>query len=417
MDMGSDVPIYASGDEMRLSQVVTNLLSNAVKFTPEKGSIHLNVRNLGDDGNETVIEIEVTDSGIGITPEQQTKLFTSFEQADGGIARKFGGTGLGLAISKKIVELMGGQISVKSEYGSGSTFVFTVRLRNVEGGMRTQKYSRALYENLRVLVIDDDFEVLDYFKRVMCDFSIKCDTINNGRDALDKVRVAQDEHAPYDIIFIDYMMEDMDGIETTRYIRDIAGETVKVIMVSATEWNLIEDEARAAGVQMFIQKPLFQSPIFNAINELVFNKGSVRKPDMGPETMAVTYSHCRILLAEDIEINREIAITLLEDTKIQIDCAEDGEQALRMFSETPDYDLILMDVQMPLMDGLEATRRIRASGAEQAKSVPIVAMTANAFAEDIEVCRQAGMDDHIGKPIDMDVLLAKLYKYLCDKRD
>ncbi len=277
MQVAQDVPDYITGDELRLTQVVMNLLSNAVKFTPENGHVRMHA---SAGGGGTTLFVEVLDDGIGIPPEQQGKLFTLFEQVDAGIARKFGGTGLGLAISKRIVELMGGTISMDSEPEKGSRFFFEIPLRAAEAGV----------------------------------------------------------HAP--------PCTDM---------ADIAGRT---------------------------------------------------------------YSRCRMLLVDDIEINREIAAALLEDTKIQIDCAQDGREALARFTSAQEpYDMILMDMQMPVMDGLEATRRIRASGAPQAAEVPIVAMTANAFKEDVEACKQAGMDDHIGKPVEQEELLCKLARYLDGKQD
>ena len=284
-DIAPSVPEYLVGDEQRLTQVIANLLSNAVKFTPDMGSIKFNARVIAEEENISTLQIEVIDSGIGISKEQQENLFHSFEQADGSIARKYGGTGLGLAISKKIVELMGGDIWVESELGKGSAFKFTFKAEK------------------------------------------------SG-----KVRKEHEKNP-------DTAAEQSGGAGADEVISSFEGKTA--------------------------------------------------------------------LLAEDVEINREIVLAMLEDTKLAIDCAEDGNEAFEAFKANPGkYDIIFMDMQMPEVDGLEATRRIRASGIPEGAKVPIIAMTANVFREDIEKCLEAGMNDHIGKPIDFDELMQKIKKYL-----
>ncbi len=410
-----EVPNNLLGDELRFSQVITNLLSNAVKFTPDQGRVQLNVKLLEQQDNRTqsLIRVEVMDTGIGISPEQQKKLFHSFEQAEGNISRRFGGTGLGLVISKKIVELMGGEIGVTSQYGAGSCFYFTAKLRNNENAQDVSRFSKEVYQNLRVLVVDDDQTVLDYFLSLFQPYGIYCDTVNNGADAVELAKTSLDAGVPYEIVFVDYLMEEMDGIETTRGIRSVIGDSVNVIMISISEWTLIEQEAVDAGIVRFIPKPLFRKTIFDAIDELVLSQ-TLLQEDERPVQPGARYSRCRMLLVEDIEINREIALTLLEETNIKIDCAENGLEAVNCVLENPGvYDIILMDIQMPLMDGLEATRRIREMGVR----VPIVAMTANAFKEDVEACKKAGMQDHISKPIDVDELYQKVGKYLRGKED
>ncbi len=418
VDIDTDMPHHLIGDELRLSQVITNLLSNAVKFTPDQGSVTLKITNHGTDGDVCTLGCEVIDNGIGISPEQMEKLFRSFEQAEANITRKFGGTGLGLAISKKIVELMGGQVSVTSQLGKGSNFSFKAKLAIDKKLSNRSIFDRSVYAATRVLVVDDDQTVLDYFRRMMAQFEIRCDLALSGREALDMVGAAVAQNNAYHIIFVDYLMEEMDGIETVRRIRQVAGESVSVIMISISAWHTIEREASEAGIIRFIQKPLFQSSILNAINELVISKEALL-PNQGIANQPrKTFGGCRILLAEDIAINREIVITLLEETLVKIDCAETGLEALDMFCQDPGlYDLILMDVQMPQMDGITATQEIRALGTENALAVPIVAMTANAFKEDAEACLRAGMNDHLGKPVDIDELIAVIEKYLVGRED
>ncbi len=419
VNLDTDCPRAVLGDELRLSQVITNLLSNAVKFTPERGSIYLSIgHKLLPDGKSSEMSIEVRDTGIGIAPEQQSRLFQAFEQADGSITRRFGGTGLGLAISKSIMELMGGRIEMRSEEGKGSAFTIHFTLEHSATAHRHEKPDSSLFKDLRVLVVDDSHETLGFFTRTLMGFGITCDTVDNGAVAVEMAQRAHNRRKPYDIIFVDYLMEGLDGIETSRRIRQMTGQSTHIIMVSMLDWSNIENEARAVGVAGFLNKPLFQSAIFNLINEFVHG-GPVRPADIA-KTVACekVFSQCRLLLVEDMEINREIALALLEDTQIEIECVENGLEAVAVMQERPeDFDVILMDVQMPVMDGLEATRRIRALGTLQAKSIPIIAMTANAFREDVLECKEAGMNDHVSKPIDTDELTEKIELYLAGKQD
>jgi hemerythrin-like metal-binding protein len=403
------IPRYVIGDDQRLAQVITNLLSNAVKFTPEQGSIVLETRLIKEEEGICTIGIEVSDTGIGISQEQQARLFTSFEQAESSTSRKFGGTGLGLAISKRIVELMGGGIGVQSQLGKGSTFAFTIQAKRGQKGGESLLGSGADWKNLRILAVDDALETREYIAEIIRGFGVTCDSAAGGEDALELIR----RNGSYDIYFVDWKMPGMGGIELSRKIKENGADKSVVIMISATEWNVIEAEAKSAGVDKFLPKPLFPSAIADCINECL-GIDSLRAADKSRTGVADSFEGRRILLAEDVEINREIVLTLLEPALLTIDCAENGEDAVKMFSEAPDkFDMIFMDVQMPEMDGYEATRRIRALDIPQAKEVPIVAMTANVFREDIEKCFEAGMNDHIGKPLDIDEVLDKLRKYLC----
>jgi len=403
-----EIPDALLGDEQRLTQVITNLLGNAVKFTPDQGSIKIDTRYLGEENGVCTIQVSVTDSGIGISPEQQSRLFQSFSQAESNTASKFGGTGLGLVISKNIVEMMGGRIWIESELGRGAAFIFTIQAK------QTEKKTRILpnLDNIRVLAVDDDpltlEYFLEYFKELTEQCGASCDIAASGEDALKRIS----DGGVYDIYFIDYRMPGINGLELAKKVT--AGKTGAdkpfVILISAAEYGDIEDAAKAAGVDKFLSKPVFPSDVLDIISELF----GISQPNNDDVKQAVTQfeGHC-ILLAEDMEINREIVLSLLEPTLLEIDCAQNGAEAVSMFTETPDkYDMIFMDVQMPEMDGYEATRRIRALDIPRAKTVPIVAMTANVFREDIEKCLEAGMNGHVGKPLDSDENLDKLRAYL-----
>jgi signal transduction histidine kinase/DNA-binding response OmpR family regulator len=408
-----DIPPELIGDDQRIAQVVTNLLSNAVKFTPENGAIHLEARLLEKETEKEngpcTLQISVADTGIGISEEQQSRLFTSFQQAESGTSRKFGGTGLGLAISKRIVEMMGGRIGVESEPGKGSTFAFTLKAERTSGERPRLLNENVNWNNVRLLVVDDNRYILDYFGEIARGIGLACDTAESGEQALAMI----DRNGAYNIYFVDWKMPGMNGIELTRRIKAANGESkAVVIMISSTEWTAIEGDAKNAGVNKFIPKPLFPSAIVDYLNECL-GRGLPAPEKTQPEETA-SFEGKRLLLAEDVEINREIVLSLLEPTLLAIDCAENGAEAVRLFSESPErYDMIFMDVQMPEMDGYEATRRIRALGPPKAREIPIVAMTANVFREDIERCLAAGMNDHIGKPLDLDEVLSMLRKYLC----
>ena len=401
------IPVNLIGDNQRLAQVITNLMGNAVKFTPAEGSISLDARFMGEENGECTIQIAVTDTGIGISEEQQEKIFESFHQAESSTTRKFGGTGLGLAISKSIVEMMGGKIWIQSEIGKGSTFAFTVRMKRGTGRKQGLLASDINWGNVRVMAVDDDPDILKYFKEIAQGFGINCDTAISGTEALTLV----ERNGSYHIYFVDWKMPGMDGIQLASELKALTPDKSVVIMISSAEWHSIEEEARKAGVDKFLSKPLFQSSIADLINEsLGFERRQNEEVKMD---IAGLFAGRRILLAEDVEINREIVQNLLEPTQLEIDCAENGAQAVSMFREGPHkYDMILMDVQMPEMDGYEATRRIRGLGVPGSETIPIMAMTANVFREDVEKCLEAGMSSHIGKPLDFNEVMKKLRIYL-----
>ncbi|MDR2109374.1 MAG: response regulator [Coriobacteriales bacterium] len=438
------IPRTLIGDDQRLAQVIANLLSNAVKFTPEGGTIRLNTRFVGtvetgadaDDAAVTdagkagnadagatnatdagtgepnglcTIQIEVTDNGIGISEEQQALLFTSFQQAESSTSRKFGGTGLGLVISKRIVEMMSGRIWIESELGKGSTFAFVVQLeRGQSDGGSVLLNPRIDWQNIRVLAVDDALEVRLFFEELAGAFAISCDVAGDA----ERVCALIEQRGCYDICFVDWKMPDISGIELARRIRENETGKSAIVMTSASDWEDIEDEARQAGVNRFLPKPLFPSTIADCIAECLGGSATTAEAS-SQEDRSDSFEGRRILLVEDIEVNREIVLALLEPTHLEIDCAENGVEALQRFREAPErYDMILMDVQMPEMDGYEATRQIRALGTPAAEKIPIVAMTADVFQEDIEKALAAGMNDHIGKPLVLDTLFEKLRAYL-----
>ena len=413
VNIGKDIPNTLFGDDQRLSQVITNLLSNAVKFTPEEGTIRLNAQLDTDDNGMTPdkgfyrIKISVEDTGIGITNEQQQRLFRSFEQAEADTTRKFGGTGLGLAISKRIVDLMNGDIWVESEQGKGTKFTFTVLLQRGTGDKERLLDENVNWSNIRIFVVDDEPEILEYFTALSNIWGIKCTTADNGEKAAEIIM--RDDN--YDIFFIDWRLPDMYGSNIARIIREKVEQKPIVVLLSSISWAEVEYEAREAGIDKFLPKPLFPSTIVDLINECI-GAGGIAEQSI-QDIAGDDFTGHRILLAEDVEINREIVMTLLEPTNLTVECAENGKQTVDMFIAVPDkYDMIFMDVQMPEMDGYDATRAIRSSGVPGAGDIPIIAMTANVFREDIERCLEVGMNNHVGKPLDINEVLGILREYL-----
>ena len=401
-------PVFI-GDDQRLAQVITNLLGNATKFTPIEGNVSLNVKQVSNIDGVCEIQIEVTDSGIGISPEQQARLFQSFQQAESNTTRKYGGTGLGLSISKSIVEMMGGKIWVESELDKGATFAFTFKMALGD----PQRYKHAVKETnwkgLRILVVDDNSGILGYIKSFAENYGALCDTAVCGGDAMDLVH----KNGAYDLYFVDWKLADIDAIQLTKALKAMEPEKSKIVitMVSSLEWEDLQESAKKAGVDKFLPKPLFPSALVDTINGCVV-PGAASLAELsqdGDSESRYNFSAHTILIAEDVEINREIMSALLEETGVVIDYAENGKIAVSMFENHPGrYSLILMDIQMPEMDGYRASQAIRAMGAD----VPIIAMTANVFREDIEQCLAAGMNDHVGKPIDTMELFKKINQHL-----
>ena len=336
------------------------------------------------------------------------RLFTPFEQEDGTVSRKYGGTGLGMAITKNLVTLLGGSIHVKSRLGEGS--VFTVELP-FEVFDQEEKSKECKLENLRVLVVDDDENTCAHASLLLKKMGIDAQWIQRGCDAVQMVLKAHEAYNDYDVCLIDWKMPDMDGIEVTRSIREKLGSDTLIIIISAYDWSEIEHEARQAGANAFVAKPLFESSLYHALSTAMQFEST---PEEKPGIQTPSFKGRRFLLVEDNELNREIAIELLKTTDAEIDAAKNGLEAIEQFSASPIgyYDLILMDIQMPIMGGYEASKRIRASAREDAQTVPILTMTANAFREDVEEALLSGMNGHIAKPIDINQLYTMISEAL-----
>ena len=399
------IPKILIGDDQRLAQVLANLLGNAVKFTPEKGFIRIGTYFQGEKDGVCRIQFSVTDTGIGISPEQQSRLFKSFNQADGGTSRKFGGTGLGLAISRNIVEMMGGKIWIESEIGAGSKFAFAI---NIKRGADAQKRTDS-WDALRILAVDSDPYVLSHFEVIAKSFNVSCDVADSRESVLSFIK----QGVTWQVCFINEKVQYADGLAIAGMIKENVSGAAVILMIPATTWVVIEEKAKKAGVRKFLSKPLFSSSIAEVINECL---GIVSEQEHVLD-VAGLFTGRRILIAEDVEINREIVLALLEPTLAKIDCAANGVEAVKMFSEATDrYDAIFMDMQMPEMDGLEATRLIRALDVPDAKTIPIIAMTANVFRQDIERCIEAGMNSHVGKPLNLDEVIGELRTHLPKER-
>lgn len=394
-----------TGDVMRLNQVLLNLLSNAVKFTPEGGSVRLEIQQVRRLDRKIRLRFIVSDTGIGMSREFQGRLFDPFEQESAATARKFGGTGLGMPITKNLVTLMGGTISVKSESEKGTRFTVEIDFDVPEARGSVSAQRHPAMESLKVLVADYDRDSCIHTSNLLKNLGILCDWVLTGEDCVQKIRSAHCSGENYDVCFIDWKMPDLDGIEVTRRIREIVGMDTTIIIITAYDWSAIERSAREAGANAFLAKPLFSSVLYNTLllaagKSRVFTMPSysvqMNKPDLS--------GHC-VLLAEDNELNQEIAIELLKMAGLEVECAADGKEALEKFLADGDrFDLILMDMQMPVMDGYESAERIRKSQHPRAGSIPIIAMTADAFHEDVVKASEAGMDGHLAKPIDSDLL-------------
>ncbi|MDR2547859.1 MAG: response regulator [Lachnospiraceae bacterium] len=400
------IPRLLVGDDQRLSQVITNLLANAVKFTPEEGTIRLEAQLIAEENGVCHIQISVEDTGIGIVGGQKERLFKAFEQAESGTSRAYGGTGLGLPISKHIIDLMGGDIWMESEPGKGTKFTIAVSLERGTDEKKRKLDENVNWDNVRIFVVDDEPEIREFFTVVSEELGIFCTVSANAEEALEIL----EENDDYSIYFIDWKLPGLNGCELARLIQDKAGQNSIVIIFSSIDWSVIEDEAREAKVDKFLPKPLFPSVIYDIINECMGKENDANQGFSSDYTD--DFSGFKILLVEDIEINREIVQSLLEPTGLTLEYAENGVYAVDMFTAAAgNYDMILMDLQMPEMDGYEATLKIRALDVPNAKTVPIVAMTANVFLEDIEKCLEVGMNGHMGKPINIDELFNQVRRY------
>ncbi|MDE5798815.1 MAG: response regulator [Treponemataceae bacterium] len=394
------------GDDMKLKQVLINILGNAIKFTPSPGTVSLAIERTATFENQTTLRFVISDTGIGMDKEFLPRIFDAFAQEDDTTTSKYGGSGLGMAITKNIVELMNGNITVESEKGKGSTFTVTVTLLNTE-----QKAAAALFDvnpaDLKVLVIDDDEVACTHARIVLEEIGIAVDTCLDGEAALKLIQNQVARHEPYNLILVDWQLPDADGVELTRKICERIGQETTVIILTAYNWATIETEAKAAGVDSFMSKPLFASSVMSEFTAALRKK---HRANVAAETPKVDLHGRRILLAEDMQINMEIMKELLGMEGMEVEHAENGQIAVDMFraSEPGHFDVVLMDVRMPVMDGLKATAAIRALDHPDAKDIPIIAMTANAFDEDVQHSLQAGMTAHLTKPVEPE----KLYRSL-----
>ena len=394
------------GDPLRLNQVLINILSNALKFTPEWRSVHLSIRETRRVRDRAYLQFIVRDTGIGMEKGLLERIFEPFEQGGASISHSYGGSGLGLAISSNLISLMNGHISVSSTPGVGSEFVVELPLLTVPDNTPKQDVS---LEDIRVLVVDDDLVTCEHTTLILNRIGVDAEYVTSGKAAVTRVKSALQRHTCYNIALVDWKMPDMDGVETARSIRRIVGPDTLVIIMSAYDWTEIEARAREAGVDFFISKPIFQSVVQDVLLKATRRRQSADTLPVQKEDFAGR----RILLVEDNEINMEIARTLLEFRNASVDGACNGQQAVEMFRSSPPnhYDAVLMDVRMPVMDGIAATQSIRGLNRADAATVPILAMTANAFAEDIEQSRKAGMNEHLAKPIEPETLYARLASY------
>lgn len=394
------------GDPLRLNQILINILSNALKFTPEGGSIAIHIEQKPDKYSPRVwLYCTVSDTGIGMSPEFLERLFMPFEQEHTLVDSSAGGTGLGMAIVKNIVTLMNGSIQVESTQGKGTTFKLAVSFE-AETSTRCQTVE---LDALNVLVVDDDPGTCEHAAIILERIGVRAEWVLSGKEAVVRIFDAQDQHNAFDVVFLDWKMPDMSGLEITRRVRSRLGPETLIIIISAYDWTEIETEARMAGVNAFIAKPMFQSTIYNTL--LSVTKG------LPLETVSNTtpdFSGKHFLLAEDNEINAEIVVELLKPTNATVEVVGNGQLAVaRVEQSAPGtYAAILMDVQMPVMSGYQATENIRALDHPDAASVPIIAMTANAFVEDVAMALRSGMNDHMSKPIDTQLMYKKLQTWV-----
>ena len=408
-DVDPSVSTGLAGDPLRLGQVLINFCNNAVKFTDE-GEIVVRVQVAEDREDNQLIKFSVSDTGIGLSEVQMSRLFQAFEQADTSTTRKYGGTGLGLAISKKLAEAMGGRIGASSELGQGSTFWFTSRLKKVTA--RRRMLRRDL-EGRRALVIDDNSSARTVLSNLLDSMSIAADEAPSGREGIEMIRQAAARGEPYEIVYVDWQMPTLDGIDTSKQIMALENvPTPRLVMVTSYGREEVLKTAEDSGLDGVLVKPVTSSILLDTtLSVLRADDDHSGIEDEQPEAQfdISRLRGARVLLVEDNEINQEVALGQLEDAEVQVDVADNGEIAVNMV-RSKYYDLVLMDMQMPIMDGLEATRIIRADN--RFDELPIVAMTANAMAVDRDRCLEAGMNDHIAKPIDPEQLFGALNRWI-----
>jgi len=411
-DVDPSVPTQLKGDPLRLGQILINFCNNAVKFT-ESGEIIVKAQVQEKNENGQLVCFSVSDTGIGLTEEQMGRLFQAFEQADASTTRQHGGTGLGLAISKRLAQLMGGDVGVKSELGKGSTFWFTARLGN--GALSPRHAARPDLRGRRVLIIDDNPQARAVLSSMLTSMTFAAHEAPSGLEGIEMVRLAAERQEPYEIVFVDWQMPGIDGVETGKRIRALPNLPVRPHLIMVTAYGREEVLKQADSFASVLIKPVTPSMLFDSAMEVLgADRERIYDVPAGPTLDFSRLHDARVLLVEDNELNQEVALGLLKDAKMSIDVAENGEVAVRMVG-TRKYDLVLMDMQMPVMDGIEATQAIRTN--LQLRTLPIVAMTANVMASDREKCIEAGMNDHVAKPIDPDELFRVLLRWIKPRDD
>ena len=395
---------YYIGDDMKLKQVIINILGNAVKFTPEGGTVSFIVEPVSQFEDKATFRFIMKDTGIGMSKEYLPKIFDTFSQEDSGTTNKYGSTGLGMAITKNIVEMMNGDITVESEKGVGSAFTVTVTLKRTD--KKAEDTEKIRPQDMRILVIDDDPIACEHAKLILEEVGITADSSLSGAEAIEMVKLHHARQESYNLILVDWKMPEQDGIEVTKRIREIVGNDSAIIILTAYSWDDVMEEALAAGVDSFMAKPLFVSGIIDEFSQ------AIQKKDIGKikEEHRADLNGKHVLVAEDVIINAEILKEILGMKNVDVDHAENGQMVVDMFAESPEnyYDAILMDVRMPVKDGLTATAEIRALDRQDAKEIPIIAMTANAFDEDVQHSLQAGMNAHLSKPVEPEHLYETL---------
>ena len=410
VDMDPEIPEVLMGDPLRLSQIFTNLINNATKFT-ESGNITLRIKNEQVIGNNVKLSFSVIDTGIGMTNEQLSGLFTAFTQADGSITRKYGGTGLGLVISKSLVELMGGELKVESEYGKGSRFYFTLTLPIAQQSSVPKWKSVSTFRNMNVLLVDDCSKLRDVLRHYLTKLRCVVEEAGSVDEALDLIQ-AHDEagETPYDLFIVDFQMPILNGFDFVQGLPFKMKKIPKVLMhpihFDERNYHLAEE----MGYNSCVAKPLQISSLLSAMQEAVGENLTYQKT-VKTEKNKVFFKEAKILLVEDNEMNQELTVSLLNSVGLTTMVAKNGKIALELLKKDA-FDLVLMDIQMPVMNGLDATAEIRKRPDEYFKKVPIIAMSARAFQKDKDDCLKAGMNSYIAKPIDPKLMFAELAKYL-----
>lgn len=401
---------YYIGDETKLRQVLVNILGNAIKFTPEGGEVSLTIEDVKRLNHQATLRFTIRDTGIGMSEEFLPRIFDAFSQEDSSSTSKYGSTGLGMPITKSIVELMNGHIEVESVKGEGTTFTVTVTMMRVDHAASEPGEFELHPHEMSVLVVDDDRVARDHARLVLSHMGITCETVLSGEEAVELVRIRHTRRKDFNLILVDWKMPGMDGVETTRQIRSIVGDDTPIIILTSYNWEDVEEEALEAGVDTFASKPLFAGTVMDEF------RAAFRKKNPNPARPAVDLKGRRVLLAEDVEVNAEIMMMVLSMREMDVDHAQNGRIAVEMYQghEPGYYDAVLMDMRMPEMDGLEATQVIRASGRADAKTIPIIALTANAFDEDVQRSMQAGLNAHLSKPVEPDLLFDTLEELLAE---